>query len=226
MLRKVVVACIAFAFTSTVAYASSIEFHEGDVGKDIAEIQVKLKEQGYYKSKVDGKFTHEMEESVRKFQKIKNLKPDGIIGEKTYVALIGRSLLWEKQILSSNSSSSRATKIVDTAMKLIGVPYQWGGVTPKGFDCSGFVWYVFDKNAISLPRTADVQYEVGKAVARENLQKGDLVFFTTYAPGASHTGIYLENGNFIQTSSSKGVMVSNLADYYWKGKYLGARRVL
>jgi len=121
---------------------------------------------------------------------------------------------------------SKVTKITDTALNLVGVPYKWGGTTNKGFDCSGLVWYVFDKNAIKLPRTADIQYKAGKAIAQSNLQQGDLVFFTTYEPGASHSGIYLGQGKFIHASSSRGVMVSNLTDSYWKIRYFGARRIV
>lgn len=223
MFRKIVVLCVVFVFISTVGYASSMEFHEGDVGKDITEIQVKLKEQGYYKNKIDGKFTKEMTNSIKKFQSAKKLKANGIVDEKTYVSLLGKPLLWKNEVIKGNI---QGTRITDTALKFVGVPYKWGGVTPKGFDCSGFVWYVFDKNSLHLPRTADVQYQVGKTVARGNLQRGDLVFFTTYEAGASHIGIYLEKGNFIHASSSKGVMVSNLADNYWKPRYLGARHIL
>lgn len=222
MFRKVLVVCIAFVLITTVGYASNVGFREGDVGKDISEIQVKLKAEGYYKNKVDGRFTNELTNAVKKFQQKKKIKADGIVDGDTYTALLGKPLLWKSEKLNGNV---KGTKITDTAFKYLGVPYKWGGVTPQGFDCSGFVWYVFDKNGVHLPRTADIQYEVGTGVTRGNLQKGDLVFFTTYAPGASHVGIYLENGNFIQTSSSRGVMVSNLADTYWSGKYLGARRI-
>lgn len=224
MVRKIILLCIVFAFITTGASAASMEFSQGDVGKEITEMQVKLKEQGYYKNKIDGKFTIAMTNAVKKFQKNKKLTPDGIVGEKTYMALIGKPLLWKNEILSGNSKG-KETNITAAALKLVGVPYKWGGVTPKGFDCSGFVWYVFDKNSIRLPRTADVQYRVGKAVMRGNLQKGDLVFFTTYEPGASHTGIYLEKDSFIHASSTKGVMVSKLTESYWKERYLGARRL-
>lgn len=223
MFRKILVLCIALAFISTAGYASPMEFHEGDVGKDITGIQVKLKEQGYYKNKIDGRFTVEVTKAVKKFQSAKKLKTDGVVDEKTYTALIGKPLLWKNEILTGNS---RGKKITDTAVKFVGVPYKWGGVTPKGFDCSGFIWYVFDKNSIHLPRTADIQYQAGRTIGRGNLQRGDLVFFTTYEAGASHVGIYQENGNFIHASSSKGVMVSNLSDSYWKPRYLGARRII
>lgn len=116
--------------------------------------------------------------------------------------------------------------VVTTAMKFKGVPYKFGGATPKAFDCSGFVWYVFDQQGINLPRTADRQYETGKTVAVRELQPGDVVFFTTYEKGASHCGIYVGEGKFIHASSSRGVCESALAERYWKGRYLGARRML
>lgn len=224
MLKKIIVLCIALSFISTISYASSIQFHEGDVGKNIAEIQVKLKEQGYYRNQIDGKFTAPTTKAVKKFQTKKKLKPTGIVDDKTYLALMGKPLVPPKE--SSNGKNGNVEKITDTALKLVGVPYKWGGVTTQGFDCSGLVWYVFDKNSIHLPRTADVQYQAGKTVSRGNLKQGDLVFFTTYEPGASHTGIYLENDNFIHASSSRGVMVSKLTDSYWQTRYLGARRII
>lgn len=221
MLKKIIVLCFIYSFISNTSYASSIQFHEGDVGKDIAEIQVKLKEHGYYLNKIDGKFTNETTKAVRNFQKGKKLKSNGIVDEKTYLALVGKPL-----VSKGDSRASKSEKITDTALKLVGVPYKWGGATNKGFDCSGLIWYVFDKNAISLPRTADVQYQRGKTVAKNSLQQGDLVFFTTYEPGASHNGIYLGKGDFIHASSSRGVMVSNLDDSYWKVRYLGGRRII
>lgn len=221
MYKRIIVLCTLFLLLSTISYAARIQFHEGDVGKEIAEIQVKLKDQGYYSGKVDGNFTSAMTKAVKKFQQGKKLKADGIVDEKTYSSLFAAPVT-----SSDQNQNSKIAKITDTAMHLVGVPYKWGGVTAKGFDCSGFTWYVFDKNAIELPRTADVQYKVGKMVSRSDLRKGDVVFFTTYEPGASHCGIYLGNGNFIHASSSKGVMVSNLSDSYWKTRYFGARRIV
>lgn len=121
---------------------------------------------------------------------------------------------------------SKGEYITATAIKYKGVPYKFGGTSPSGFDCSGFVMYVFDKQGIKLPRTADKQFEKGKVVARKDLQIGDLVFFTTYEKGASHCGIYMGKENFIHASSSLGVTVTPLSNVYWKERYLGARRVL
>ena len=221
MCRKVIVLFLICSFVSTISHASIIQFQEGDSGKNITEIQVKLKEQGYYLKTIDGKFTNETTKAVINFQKGKKLKSDGIVDEHTYWALVGKPLLG-----NDDRRVSKVVKITDAALNLVGVPYKWGGVTSKGFDCSGLVWYVFDKNTVHLPRTADMQYLAGKAISRGNLQEGDLVFFTTYEPGASHNGIYLGKGKFVHASFSKGVMVSNLADSYWKTRYIGARRIV
>lgn len=226
MFKRIVMLCLALSLISTVSSAAGKEFHEGDAGKEVAEIQFKLKEQGYYRDSIDGKFTSKTKKAVEKFQKTKKLQVDGIVEEKTYLALMGKSMIDQSKAGQNKNSSSKSDKIADAAMKMIGVPYKWGGTTVKGFDCSGMVWYVFDQNSISLPRTADVQYKMGKIAARDHLQKGDLVFFTTYEPGPSHVGIYLEKGKFIHVSSSRGVMVSNLSEEYWKVRYLGARHII
>lgn len=116
--------------------------------------------------------------------------------------------------------------VVATAKKYQGVPYKYGGTSPKGFDCSGFVMFVFNEHGKQLPRTADKQFETGTVVQVKNLKPGDLVFFTTTEKGASHCGIFVGYGKFIHASSSHGVMISALGDMYWRPRYLGARRVL
>ncbi|WP_371380686.1 C40 family peptidase [Sporomusa aerivorans] len=125
---------------------------------------------------------------------------------------------------TANFGSEKDT-IVRTAERYLKTPYRFGGDTPKGFDCSGFVKFVYDKNGAKLPRTTDAQYLSGQKVVRTKLQPGDLVFFNTYAAGASHVGIYYGNDKFIHASSSKGVMISRLDEPYWKPRYLGARRI-
>lgn len=116
-------------------------------------------------------------------------------------------------------------RITGTALRYLGVPYVWGGTSFGGVDCSGFVWAVFAKNGIYLPRTADAQYESGRHISTHDLRAGDLVFFQTYAMGASHVGIYLGNGSFVHASSSNGVRVDQLAEDYYSSRYLGARRL-
>lgn len=120
----------------------------------------------------------------------------------------------------------KADAIIATAKKYIGVRYLWGGTSPNtGFDCSGFVQYVFAQNGTTLPRVSRDQYTVGTPVDFNNLQPGDLVFFSIAKNGGvDHDGIYIGNGQFINSSSSKGVTVYTLGPY-WKSVYLGAKRV-
>ena len=124
----------------------------------------------------------------------------------------------------SRGSSGYST-IVDRALSLQGTPYVFGGTTLRGFDCSGFTKYVFASSGISLPRTSYAQFASGVAVGKDDLRPGDLVFFTTYAKGPSHVGIYIGGGRFVQASNpNSGVKTSSLSDSYYSSRYLGARR--
>ncbi len=120
-----------------------------------------------------------------------------------------------------------AAGAIGIAQGLLGNRVVWGGASPaQGFDCSGFVQYVFRQAGIDLPRTADLQFLVGRSVPRAALIPGDLVYFTTYAPGASHVGIYIGRDKFIHTSFSQGVVaVADLNDAYFAARYYGAKRV-
>lgn len=125
---------------------------------------------------------------------------------------------------SSNGSAS-GSSIVNTAMKYLGVPYVWGGSTPKGFDCSGFVQYVFRQNGVSLPRTAASQKSATPSISRSNLQPGDLVFFSN-GGGISHVGIYIGNGNMVHAPHTGDVVkVSSINSSYYINHYAGATRV-
>ena len=122
---------------------------------------------------------------------------------------------------------AKAEAIIKTAKKYIGTRYQFGGTTPKGFDCSGFLQYVFRQNGFSIARTADEQYKLGKHVRkRAELVPGDLVFFSTYEKGASHCGIYLGKNQFIHVSSSRGVRIDSLDNEYWKPRWYGGKHIV
>ena len=122
---------------------------------------------------------------------------------------------------------AKAEAIIRTAEKYKGTRYQFGGTTPKGFDCSGFLQYVFRQNGFSIARTADEQYKLGKRVRkRAELVPGDLVFFSTYEPGASHCGIYLGKDQFIHVSSSRGVRIDSLDNEYWKPRWYGGKHIV
>ena len=112
--------------------------------------------------------------------------------------------------------------VVGIAMSYLGVPYVWGGASPSGFDCSGFVMYVFGQAGISLPHNAAAQYGYGSAVSRSELAPGDLVFFD----GLGHVGIYIGGGQFVHAPHTGDVVkVSNLGDSWYASTYVGARRV-
>jgi cell wall-associated NlpC family hydrolase len=116
-------------------------------------------------------------------------------------------------------------RLVRHSMNYIGVPYSWAGTSSYGFDCSGFVWKMFSSFGISLPRMADSQYLKGVPVPLSDVQPGDLVFFSTYTAGVSHVGIAVGNNRFIHSSSSRGVIISDLSDPYYSIRYVGARRI-
>jgi len=113
-----------------------------------------------------------------------------------------------------------------TALSLRGAPYRNGGVDPNGFDCSGFVRYVYQQHGVPMPRAVREQFHVGKSIQRDRLEAGDLVFFSTVAPGASHVGIMIGGDQFIHAPSERGVVrVENLGANYWASRFVGAKRV-
>lgn len=118
------------------------------------------------------------------------------------------------------------TPLNESVSEVIGTPYKWGGTTEKGFDCSGFIIYIFDQFKVKLPRTSSTQAKTGTEVSKDELREGDLVFFNTSGNGISHAGIYMGDGKFAHSSSSKGVVVSKLSDSYYKDRYVTARRVI
>jgi cell wall-associated NlpC family hydrolase len=113
------------------------------------------------------------------------------------------------------------------AMQLLDIRYHRGGHAPAtGFDCSGFVHYVFAQVfGVDLPQNSASQYQIGTQVARKDMKVGDLVFFKTHGKRISHVGIYLGEGRFIHSpTTGERVRVSNLAENYWARRFAGARR--
>ncbi|WP_409252051.1 cell wall-binding repeat-containing protein [Bacillus sp. SCS-153A] len=113
--------------------------------------------------------------------------------------------------------------LVQTAKQYLGVPYLWGGTTPSGFDCSGYLNYVYDKHGIDLPRTTSDIWNFGSRTGTPEI--GDIVMFETYKPGPSHAGIYIGNNEFIH-SGNRGVEITSMNNVYFKPRYLGAVKVI
>jgi hypothetical protein len=110
-------------------------------------------------------------------------------------------------------------RVVEIALRYLGTPYRWAGASPSGFDCSGFVMYVYGRVGIRLPHSSWMLWGVGKPVARKHLRPGDIVFFN----GLGHVGIYVGHGRFIHSPHTGDVVrVQRLSDH---GAYDGARRV-
>jgi len=193
----------------------------GDRGDEVLILQQKLSQMGYVVGSMDGVYGDVTAEAVKMLQRDKKIAVDGKVTPDLYRLMVGRDLP-----VSRGAPIATVRRLIQTSFQHIGVPYWFGGNTPRGFDCSGFTRYVFANVGISLPRMADGQFAIGRPVSAERLQSGDLVFFETYEPGPSHVGIYIGNGQFISATSSRGVAVADLFGHYWGERYLGARRVL
>ena len=120
--------------------------------------------------------------------------------------------------------------ISGAALQLRGVPYKNGGHDPSGFDCSGFVWYVFEQHGVRVPRTVTEQFQAGLEVGVSDLRAGDLVFFDTINGSArqlaTHVGISIGGDEFVHAPSSAGqVRVERLGSTYWAPRFVGARRL-
>lgn len=120
-------------------------------------------------------------------------------------------------------------KIVKTARRYVGLPYRWGGQSPRtGFDCSGFTMVVYRLNGLDLPRSSRQQWKVGKKIDRRQLRKGDLVFFaTTGGSRVSHVGIYTGKNTFLHAPRrGSRIKTSSLSNPYFRTRYVGARSYL
>lgn len=191
-----------------------------DKGEAVVQLQVMLKAAGFFSESPTGYYGLSTEVAVREFQKDRGLLVDGIAGPVTLSEL--------KHVTQSGheggSEKLEPIELIADASRFLGTPYLWGGETPVGFDCSGFVQYVFGLNGIELPRTTTTQWKYGEPA--DHLKVGDVVFFETYREGPSHNGIYIGNGKFIQSGSSTGVTISELDNPYWAQRYIGFRRFL
>lgn len=158
--------------------------------------------------------------TVSSIKKLNNLSSDLIYPGQT-VKISGQAV---PTTSIQTPVSSLATAVVQEAKKLMGIPYVWGGSKTSGFDCSGFIYYVFNKAGISTSRTnAEGFYSRSHYV--DQPQAGDLVFFeNTYKSGISHVGIYLGDNQFIHADENKGIAITSLNSNYFKAHFEGFKR--
>lgn len=200
----------------------------GDSGQAVKDLQRLLQNKGYYQSRIDGQFGPMTEAAVRNYQIQNHLSVDGIAGKRTILHLKTAPAAAPMPSRSASppttsESTSGSNGIITYGKRFIGTPYVWGGTTPNGFDCSGFLMYIYKKNGINIPRTVSDIWSFSSPVS--SLQVGDIVFFQTYKKGPSHAGIYLGNQRFLHAGASSGVTISDMTISYWSSRYLGARRI-
>jgi len=123
--------------------------------------------------------------------------------------------------------SHLGNEVAQRALKYVGVPYRYGGHGPRGFDCSGLIYYVYGQFGYKLPRKTKDQAKIGRKVSRKNLTPGDLVFFKVGWKRSLHGGIFLGGGRFIHApKTGKRVEVQRMDRGYYKNKFYTARRVI
>jgi hypothetical protein len=125
-----------------------------------------------------------------------------------------------------NYPATNRQRTAETGKRFLGIPYLWGGTTPLGFDCSGFVQLVYKMNGVSIPRDAGMQYMVGGPLDYTEISVADLVFFSNESSGVTHVGIYIGNGEFLHSSGrAGGVTINRLNEPFFRSIFVGARRL-
>ncbi|SFA74632.1 Cell wall-associated hydrolase, NlpC family [Lentibacillus halodurans] len=217
--------------------------HPGMESSDVKIVQRALEYFGYYKGEIDGIYGPLTQQALEAAEEehdtelidhdaLKALYEDDQSEQQNQQQDEQEGKQDEKQTTKEESSheakqvevkSTNYPQAIEAARNQIGTPYVWGGESPSGFDCSGFIQYIFQVEGISLPRTVSDTWNFTTQV--ESPSVGDLVFFETYKPGPSHMGIYIGDGQFIHAGESRGVEISKMNNSYWEKRYLGAGRV-
>lgn len=207
----------------------------GEKGKDVELVQKALKFLDYYVGELDGIYGPATERAVKSFRSQENLPVKTEVDKKMLEKMSNASKKPVRQTTYRRSTTTKDPKIVQVSAKssnssiiqiaqqYLGTPYVWGGESPGGFDCSGYIQYVYQQKGMKVPRTVTDLWNVSSPVSGPSV--GDFVFYETYKPGPSHMGIYIGNNKFIHASLSRGVTISDMSQSYWTSRYLGSRRL-
>jgi len=221
MLRKLFI--ISILFTLSQANIFTITDKDGNV------IKKKIK---YYANEflTQNETDYSFQAIYNELHRDENLARRAALAKKRVKQIAKATVSAKKRGLTYQITDDDRKKLLDYAKFFKGGKYIWGGTTPKGFDCSGYVQYLYKKHGINLPRTAWSQSKKGLAVSKENLQKGDLLFFLTDKKRGipvTHVGIYLGNGEFIHAASrKKGIIISPITHGSYAETFVSARRVI
>ncbi|KEO83656.1 C40 family peptidase [Tumebacillus flagellatus] len=194
--------------------AAAHNLHHGQRGPSVRQLQRNLAVLGFFKypHQTTGYYGWYTKSSVKRFQRAYGVPVTGTYGPATRHAL-SRALVKHR--------------LVHDSYRYMHIRYKWGGDNPSGFDCSGFVYFMFHKFGVHIPRaTANQMFNMGKRVYKSQLQPGDLVFFSLEnGHHISHVGFYIGHNKFISATNSRGIYVYSLSNRYWAPHYRGARRV-